>query len=149
MHGVACFSMVLNDHIVALRVRWRLLCAAAPLALLLAACGGGLSIGIGIDGSGDFAVPSVNLVAAQSSVQAGQNLRLVAAAADENGIESVAFFRRDNGGAVLLGTDRSEPFELQTLAPADGRASMTVFARATDGAGNQADSASVQIAITP
>jgi Bacterial Ig domain len=141
--------MVLKEPI-APRGRRPLRSAAAPLAaLLLCACGGSLSIGIGIDGSGDFALPSVSLVAAQSSVQAGQTLRLVAAAADQNGIESVAFFRQDSAGAVLLGTDRTEPFELQVVAPADGRTSMVVFARATDGAGNQADSASVQIGITP
>ena len=116
---------------------------------LLAACGGGLSIGIGIGGDFDFSAPSVSVAAAQASVQAGQSVLLVAAAADENGIESVAFYRLDGGGAVLLGTDGFAPFEWQAVAPTDGRASMFVFARATDGAGNRADSAAVKIVITP
>jgi hypothetical protein len=118
-------------------------------AALLSACGGGLSIGIGIDGDFDFSPPSISLAAAQGNVQAGQGVMLVAAAADENGIDSVAFYRLDNGGAVLLGSDGTEPFEWQAVAPSDGRTSMFVFARATDRAGNQADSKSVQIGITP
>lgn len=121
--------------------------ALASLALL-AACGGGLSIGIGVDGSFDFSAPSVSLAAAPASAAPGQAVQLVAAAADESGIESVAFYRLDPGGEVLLGVDRREPFEWQALAPTDGRASLTVFARATDEAGNQADSAAVQISIT-
>jgi hypothetical protein len=118
-------------------------------AALLSACGGGLSIGIGIDGDFDFSPPSISLAAAQGNVRAGQSVLLVAAAADENGIDSVAFYRLDNGGAVLLGSDGTEPFEWQAIAPSDGRTSMLVFARATDRAGNQADSKSVQIGITP
>ena len=117
--------------------------------VLLAACGGGLSIGIGYGGSNDFSPPSVSLVAAQTQVQAGQSVNLVAAAADENGIESVSFYRLDGSAARLLGSDGTEPFEWQAAAPTDGRNSMTVFARATDRAGNQADSGSIQIGITP
>ena len=130
----------------------RTACVAAGLLLsgvLLAACGGGLSIGIGYGGSVDFSPPSVSLVAAQTQVQAGQSVNLVAAAADENGIESVSFYRLDGSAARLLGSDGTEPFEWQALAPTDGRNSMTVFARATDRAGNQADSGSIQIGITP
>lgn len=131
-------------HLRRLRHAPALLCAA-----LLSACGGGLSIGIGYDGSYDFYAPSVSLAAAQTSVPAGQSVLLVAAAADENGIDSVAFYRLDSAGAVLLGADGSEPFEWQAVAPSDGRTSMLVFARATDRAGNQSDSKSIQIGITP
>ena len=137
-------TRIKSPHLRRLKHAPALLCA-----VLVSACGGGLSIGIGYDGSYDFLAPSVSLAAAQTSVPAGQSVLLVAAAADENGIDSVAFYRLDSAGAVLLGADGSEPFEWQAAAPTDGRTSMLVFARATDRAGNQADSKTVQIGITP
>lgn len=122
-------------------------------SVLLAACGGGFSLGIGYvyddDDYYDVYAPSVSLAVAQTSVVAGQPVDMVAAAADENGIESVTFFRLDGDFAVLLGTDGVEPFEWQTLAPTDGRTRLLLFARATDRAGNRADSAVVQVFITP
>lgn len=141
--------MVLPKTTARLRPRIFSVMAGVLTGALLAACGGGLSIGIGIDGDFDFSPPSVSLVAAQGSVLAGQSVKLSAAAADESGIESVAFYRLDGNAAVFLGTDRSEPFEWQAFAPTDGRDRLLVFARATDGAGNQADSASVEVVVTP
>jgi len=130
--------------------RW---CAALAAAMLLAGCGGGVSIGFGYIYDGDdyydVYAPSVSLAVAQASVVAGQPVDMVAAAADENGIESVAFYRLDGDRAVLLGTDGAEPFEWQTLAPTDGRTRLLLFARARDNAGNRADSATVSIAIIP
>jgi hypothetical protein len=122
---------------------------AVCAAVLMSACGGGLSIGIGIDGSFDLSAPSVNLVASQASVQAGQSVTLVAAAADESGIEFVTFYRQERNGDVLLGTDGGEPYQWQADAPADGRTAVSFFARATDRAGNQADSAVVTVNVTP
>jgi hypothetical protein len=118
----------------------------APV-LFFHGCGGGIWLGFG-DGFDDFP-PTVTLASAVTSVQAGQTLRLVAAAADENGIESVAFLRIEGSGSVLLDRDFSAPYEVVTAAPTDGRTSMSVFARATDNQGRQADSAVVTIAITP
>jgi len=118
-------------------------------ALCVGACGGGLSVGIGNDFGFDDSPPSVSLVTSVASVQAGQDLRLVAAAADENGIDNVAFYRIDNGIPVLLGSDGAEPFEWTTTVPNDGRTTLSVFARATDNAGNRADSSVVTIAVTP
>ena len=117
------------------------------LVLSLAACGGGLSIGFG-SGFDDFA-PAVSLATAASSVQAGQPVRYVAAATDENGIESVAFYRIDGDGSTLLGSDGEFPYEWTATAPSDGRTSLSVFARATDNHGHQADSAIVTIPVTP
>jgi len=114
----------------------------------LAACGGGLYIGIG-GGGGDFGAPSISLAAAQSSVQAGATLQLVAAASDENGIDSVAFYRLDSSGALRLGSDGSEPYQWALVVPNDGRSTLQVFARATDGVGNQADSSVVTVVVTP
>ena len=116
-------------------------------AAALAACGGGFSLYIDGSDFGEYRLPSVGLAAAQTTVVAGQSVRLVAAASDESGIDSVAFYRLDGGTAVLLGGDSSEPYEWFATAPTDGRTTLVVFARATDNAGNRADSDIVSIAI--
>jgi hypothetical protein len=118
-------------------------------ALLLGACGGGVHIGFGFGDGFDDRAPAVQLTSASTSVPAGQPVQLAAAASDENGIEHVSFFRLDGVGEVFLGRDDSAPYQINVLAPTDGRAALTVFARATDRAGNTADSAAVTIAITP
>jgi len=117
-------------------------------ALLLPGCGGGVSIGFGFGSDFDDWPPSVS-IASVASVQAGQPVRLIAAAADESGIESVAFFRLDGSDAVLLGSDGSDPYEWTTSAPVDGRTTLRVFARARDNAGNRADSDVLSITVTP
>jgi hypothetical protein len=123
------------------------LAAALAAAPLLHGCGGGVFIGFG---SGfDDSPPSVNLTTAATTVPAGQPVRFVAAASDENGIDHVTFYRVDAGGAVLLGRDAGEPYEWTTTAPTDGRRTLTVFARAVDNSGNTADSASVTVGVTP
>lgn len=119
----------------------------AASASLLAACGGGVYFGFG-DGFDDFP-PVVSLAAAVVSVQAGQSARFVAAASDENGIDEVAFYRIDSTQSVLVSRDNTVPYEAQVQAPADGRTTLSVFARATDDFGNQADSAVVTIPVTP
>jgi hypothetical protein len=121
--------------------------ASAAAALLLAACGGGVYFGFG-DGFDDFP-PVVNLAATVVSVQAGQSARFVAAASDENGIDEVAFYRVDATQSVLVARDDTVPYEALVQAPADGRTSLSVFARATDDFGNQTDSQVVTITVTP
>jgi len=122
-------------------------CAVASSLLALAACGGGIFIGFG--GGGDDGPPSVSLAAGQTTVQAGATLRVVAAAADENGIDDVAFYRLDGNDTVRLGSDGSEPYEWQLVVPSDGRSTLQVFARATDGFGNRADSNVLTLTVTP
>ena len=121
--------------------------ASAAAALLLVACGGGVYFGFG-DGFDDFP-PVVNLAATVVSVQAGQSARFVAAASDENGIDEVAFYRVDATQSVLVARDDTVPYEALVQAPADGRTSLSVFARATDDFGNQTDSQVVTITVTP
>jgi hypothetical protein len=116
-------------------------------SLALVGCGGGFFIDIG--GGFDNAPPSVSLAVAPTSAQAGQALRLVAAAADDVGVDSVAFYRFDGNGAVLLGSDDRAPYEWTTSVPSDGRTRLSLFARATDTSGNRADSAVVDVAVTP
>jgi hypothetical protein len=129
------------------RLARSMLALVAPLAF--AACGGGISFGIGIgDGFDDFP-PSVSIAAAVDTIQAGQMLTLVAAAADENGIDDVVFFRVDGGTFTALGSDGSRPYEWTTVVPTDGRTELIVFARARDNAGNTADSEPITIAVTP
>jgi hypothetical protein len=129
-----------------MRVRLRLLVLWLPL--LLVACGGSLFIGFGANA--DVDPPSVSLAAAANTVQAGATLKLFAAASDSgSGIEEVAFYRLDGNSEVRLGSDGTAPYEWSLLVPNDGRTTLRVFARATDGAGNRADSALVTVTVTP
>lgn len=114
--------------------------------LLLTGCGGGLYIGWGSDD--DNGDPSVSITSAQSSVAAGGVLRVAAAASDDDsGIDSVAFYRIDGGVAQRLGSDGSEPYQWDVAVPADGRTSLSVLARARDGAGNESDSAVLTVTV--
>lgn len=120
---------------------------AAALALGLAGCGGGIWIGYSDEDWDDGRAPSVSIAVGVSSVPAGGVLRVVAAAADANGIDDVEFYRRDPGGWNLVARDRSEPYEASIDVPADGRSAIEVFARATDFSGRQADSAVLLVPV--
>ncbi len=122
--------------------------AAALLAAALAGCGGGVWIGWSSDDF-DNLDPSVSLTTAATSVAPGGSLRVAAAAADADGIDDVAFFRRDAGRWVFVGNDRSEPYEAAIPVPDDGRAAVEVFARATDRSGRQGDSAVLSVPVRP
>ena len=124
------------------------LAATAAITLLLAGCGGGLYLGWG--NCCDSGAPSVSITTAQTSVAAGGSLHVVAAASDnDSGIDEVAFYRVDGGIDTRLGSDGSAPYAWDVPVPADGRSSVSVFARARDGAGNTADSNRLTIAVTP
>lgn len=118
------------------------------MAALLAGCGGGLWIGIG-DDDWDNSAPTVSLVAATPTVVAGGTLHVAAAAADEDGIYDVAFYRRDGLVWTFLGRDPAAPYEWYVPVPADGRTLLEVFARATDNTGLQADSDVLQVTVLP
>ncbi len=113
--------------------------------LLLAGCGGGLYIGWG--GGDDDGDPSVSITSAQASVAAGGVLRVAAAASDDSGIDSVAFYRLDGDIATRLGSDGGEPYQWDIAVPADGRSAVSVFARARDNWGNEADSALLTVPV--
>ena len=127
------------------------LCRRAGLwavTAVLTGCGGGLWIGFG-DSDWDDSPPSVSLVATSPTVTAGGTLRVVAAAADDSGIDRVAFYRRDAIGWTFLGSDPAAPYEWFVPVPADGRSVLEVFARATDRAGLEADSDVLQVPVGP
>ena len=119
----------------------------ATACLLLASCGGGISIGIGGGYDFDDAAPSVTIAASLPTVVAGRSVVLVAAASDNDGIDVVAFFRLDGGIPQPLGTLARPPFELAVTAPDDGRTTLRVFARAIDFSGNRGDSAVLELPI--
>lgn len=120
---------------------------ALPVPLGLAACGGSLSFGFGT--VFDDVPPSISVTSNVGTVQAGQAVTVIAAAADENGVVDVRFYRDDNGVANLICTDASEPYQCVVTAPGDGRTSMSVFARARDPDGNTSQSDTLTITITP
>ncbi len=113
----------------------------------VSACGGGITIGFGLD-TFDRTPPAVSLAASPATGAPGQTVRLVAAAADDNGIDVVGFFRLDNGQAQALGTIGRPPYELSVTLPTDGRSVASYFARAIDNVGNRADSARVDVTIS-
>lgn len=113
---------------------------------MLAACGGGLYLGI--DGDSGDQHPSVAL-SAVNEASSGATVRLAAAASDDFGVESVWFYREDaQQGALLLGTDGLTPDQLDTVIPASSPGTVwRYFARAVDGAGQWSDSAVVEITV--
>ena len=115
------------------------------LALVAAGCGGGLYFNFS-SGFGD-APPDVSLAAAATSVAPGQPVHLVAAASDDVGIDSVAFYRVDARGDTLLGSDGGAPYEWDAVLPADAVGSVTFYAIATDIDGNRTRSAGVVVSV--
>ena len=109
----------------------------------MAACGVGLSIGIGPDDD----PPSVSLAAAPSTAAPGELIGLVAAASDDYVVREVEFFRVDARGDVLIGRDSSEPYAVETTLPADASVEVRYFARAVDDAGQERDSREVAVAV--
>jgi len=125
----------------------RALAASLIAAALVAACGGG-SLYIGIDGRDDDP-PQVSLVADRSQGAPGEVVRLAAAATDDSGyVDRVRFYRVDSGGSALLGVDIQPPFEASFIIPNDGRSTVSVYARAVDGYGQEGESGLVTIGVS-
>jgi Big-like domain-containing protein len=122
--------------------------AAAALCVLLAGCGGGISLGF--NGGHDFDdPPSVSLVASADSAAPGQVVRLSAAASDDFAVDEVEFLRIERDGSITrLGTDRSEPYTLDTPVPDNGSGEVRYFARAFDDVGQRSDSADIVVRVT-
>ena len=119
--------------------------AGLAVALALAGCGGGLYFNFG-GGFGD-APPDVSLAVAPTAATPGQSVHLAAAASDDVGIDSVAFYRVDAGADTLLGSDGSAPYAWDAVLPADAVGSVTFYAVATDIDGNRTRSAGVVVSV--
>ena len=134
-----------------LPLRRRALVLSGVAAFALSACGGGFYFNFGSDlGFGDGSAPDVSLASASTSAAPGQSVRLVAAASDDVGIDSVAFYRVDADADIALGSDGSAPYEWDAQMPSSAAGnSVQFFAIATDISGNQSRSATVVIGIGP
>lgn len=121
----------------------RLIFVATALCAALAACGVGVSLGIGPDDD----PPSVSLAAAPSEAAPGERIGLVAAASDDYVVREVLFYRIDAGGDTLIGRDGSEPYAIETTLPAGTASTVRYFARAVDDAGHESDSQEVVVSV--
>jgi hypothetical protein len=116
-------------------------------SLLLASCGGSISLGWA-GGGFDDQPPSVSLVSSLTTAQAGQVLRLSAAAGDDYAVARVEFYRVDASGVVLrLGSDGFAPYTWDTAVPDSPNGFVRYLARAVDDAGQVTDSAWVNVAV--
>jgi hypothetical protein len=120
--------------------------AGCALALGLAGCGGGVFVGI--NDRLDSRPPTVSL-AGPSTAMAGQLVRLTAAAADDHGVEQVAFYRVEGTGEVRLAIDENAPYEIETTMPLTAPATLRFFARAIDVEGNLTQSSTIIVQVTP
>lgn len=120
------------------------LVAVALTAGALSACGIGLSYGFGLGGD---TPPSVSLAAAPLSAAPGDRIDLVAAASDDRAVAEVRFYRLDASGDTLLGADASAPYALSTLLPSGAVGQVRYIARASDDAGQVAESQAVTIIV--
>jgi hypothetical protein len=120
----------------------------ALFLVLTAGCGGGVFLDIGIGDVGDQP-PSVALTSAVAEAPSGAAVRLAAAASDDFGVDSVAFYREEGAGPpTLLATDGRPPYQLDTTIPVSAIGTVwRYYARAFDGAGQHADSALVEITV--
>jgi hypothetical protein len=123
--------------------------AAAVLlaALLLAGCGGGVAIGIGIGEDDD--PPRVSLVVSPTQAVPGQAVTLLADARDDFGVDYVAFYQvLPNGGARRLEPIVFvPPYQLSVVLPADALNPTQFFARAVDGLNQFGDSALATVQV--
>lgn len=118
----------------------------ALVVLALAGCGGGFYLG---DRFGDDELPQVSLAVSPDSAEPGDTLRLVAAASDDSGIESVSFFRVDGNMSTLLDEDDTAPFALDTVVPDGASGTVEYFARALDNDGDTRDSDRFSVSVDP
>jgi hypothetical protein len=107
------------------------------MALGLAACGGGGNNSLLLTSDES---PSVTVTMDPTYFEPGDSVYLQAYVTDDDWIDHVDFYRVDGNVSTLLGTQRSPPYTLVTVAPTDGRANFSVFAVAEDGWGNDGTS---------
>ena len=119
---------------------------SALFLALIAGCGGGVFLGIG---DVNDQPPSVALTSSVAEAPGGTSVRLAAAASDDFGVDSVAFYREEAAGpSTLLATDLRPPYQVDTTLPVSATGTVwRYFARVFDGAGQRSDSAVVEITV--
>jgi hypothetical protein len=120
--------------------------ALAGLLVLTGGCGGGLYVDVG-GGYGFDDPPHVELAASTDVALPGEVIRLVAAASDDFAVDRVSFYRIDGNRSVLLETDFSHPWQLDTVIPAGAVGRVRYFARAVDDVGQARDSTTVTVFV--
>lgn len=118
---------------------------AAGIALALAGCGGGVSVGYVDDGTGP--PPSIALTAATDAAYAGDRVELDASVRASNGVDTVTFYRSDGDGPTRLGTLGSSPWSWVVDMPPVGGVTVFYFAEVCDFAGYCRDSNDVAIDV--
>lgn len=122
---------------------------------MLAGCGGGVVLGLDLGYVDVYyedvdSPPSVSIAANPSVARTGDVVRLVAAASDDWGISSVAFFEVDASGVsrrlVTLG---GPPYAVDTFVPATSQGVVYYMARATDTSGQYRDSRLATVTVAP
>ncbi len=128
---------------------------ALTLIAMTTACGGGIALGLDLGYAGVYyedtdSRPSVSLASSTSSARVGDVVRLVAAATDDYGVDTVSFFRVTSlGDTVPIATLRSPPYTIDVEIPNTSDGGIIFMARAVDNDGQYRDSELVLISIRP
>jgi hypothetical protein len=96
-------------------------------------------------GGSDTTPPTVTITSPTDGATVSGNVSITANASDNFGVSKVDFYR-DSG--VLIGTDTSGPYAIDWNSNTVEAGSHTLYAKATDGAGNTGTSASVGVTVS-
>jgi hypothetical protein len=147
-------KQAIKDHnelkVTMLRIDRKLMARAALVSLLLVlgGCGGGIYYSEGFDDHPLVDQPPTASIAANTTVTApGSTLRLIAAAADDFGVQGVDFYIRDARGDILLAHLNGAPWEIITTVPNNAVGVVTYVVRAIDDIGQESAPAVVNIAV--
>jgi hypothetical protein len=96
-------------------------------------------------GGGDTTPPTVNIMSPAPGATVSGSVSVTAGASDASGISKVAFYR---DAAVLLGTATASPYAILWDSSTVSAGAHTLYAVATDNAGNAGTSASIGITVS-
>lgn len=122
------------------RHRW-LSGAAALLLVALPGCGGG-----DVE-SPAGPPPQMSLAAAPAAAHRGNTVQLMANVTAANGIDTIDFYRVDDGKATAIGRVSGPPYQLTTAIPLNAVWSVSYYAYVCDYTGQCTSSPLVDIAI--
>ncbi len=96
-------------------------------------------------GGGDTTPPIVSVTGPPSGASVSGSVSVTASASDASGVRQVAFYR---DAAVLLGTATASPYAITWNSGTVSAGAHTLYAVATDNAGNAGTSASIGITVS-